>query len=86
MPKPEKNDPLVNVMNAMFNPELRQKYLMDLGINNKKNKCTYIDNYSKKLGSKRAVSLQKQAASSQQTQESTDAAKSKSSESRKTIR
>ena len=86
MPKPEKKDPLVNVMNAMFNPELRQELLKDLGINNKKSTCTYMDIYSKKLCSKRAVSLQKQAASSQQTQESTDAAKSKSSESRKTIR
>ena len=86
MRKPEKKDPLVNVLNAMSNPELRQELLKDLGINNNKSTCTYMDIYSKKLGSKRAVSLQKQAASSQQKQESTDAAKSKSSESRKTIR
>ena len=59
MPKPDKNDPLDKVINAMNNPELRQQYLSELGINNNKNRCTYIKHCSNKQRSKKAETLKK---------------------------
>ena len=85
MPKPDNNDPIDKAINAMNNPERRQQYLSELGINNSKNGCTYIKHYSNKQRPKKAQTLQKQSKSNQQTQESTDAANSNPQESRKTI-
>ena len=87
MPKSDNNNPIDKVINAMDNPELRQQYLSELGINNNKNGCTYIKHYSHKHKQrpKKDETLQKKATSNQQTQESADAANSNPQESQKTI-